>query len=76
VKIPDIVRAAFGAVVKRVVEMAPLSGLVVATGGVVAHDAIVIDLLAEAFGATVETPPYPQFSGALGAALYAADGCE
>jgi predicted CoA-substrate-specific enzyme activase len=73
VKVPDLIKGAFRSVVKRVTEMDPLAGKVVATGGVVAHNPIVIELLSEATGNKVQTPPEPQLSGALGAALYALD---
>jgi activator of 2-hydroxyglutaryl-CoA dehydratase len=53
--------------------MDPFDGKVVATGGVVAHNPLIVELLAEAVGREVRTPPLPQFSGALGAALYAVD---
>lgn len=69
--VPDIVKAAFRAVVQRVVEMIDLTGKVVATGGVVAHHPTIAILLGEATGAEVLIPPDPQLVGALGAALYA-----
>jgi len=75
-KIPDIVKGAFRSIVKRVTEMDPLNGKVVATGGVVAHNPVVLVLLSEAIGSTVETPPTPQFSGAMGAALFAIDASQ
>ncbi len=71
--VPDIVRGVFLSVAKRIAEMAPLSANIVATGGVVAYNPIVIELLAELSGARVAAPPYPQFAGAMGAALYALD---
>lgn len=70
-QIPDIAKGAFRSVVKRVTEMDPLRGKIVATGGVVAHNPIVRELLSEAIGTHVLSPPDPQLSGALGAALYA-----
>jgi predicted CoA-substrate-specific enzyme activase len=72
-KAADIAKGAFRSVVKRVAEMDPLDGTVVATGGVVAHNPIVVELLSEIIGHEVKTPPLPQFSGAFGAALYAAE---
>lgn len=74
-EVQDIVRGVFSSVAKRIGEMAPLSSRIVATGGVVAHNPIVLDLLAEVSGSDVVAPPYPQFTGALGAALYALDSC-
>ena len=69
----DIARGAFRSVVKRVAEMDSFAGTVVATGGVVAHNPIVVELLSEIIGHEVRTPPLPQFAGAIGAALYASD---
>ncbi|MBW2533445.1 MAG: ATPase [Deltaproteobacteria bacterium] len=73
VKVPDIVKGAFRSVVKQIAEMDPLQGTVVATGGVVAHNPIVVELLSEAIGSQVRTPDRPQLTGALGAALLAAE---
>ena len=70
--VADIVRGAFVAVVKRVVEMDRLAGTVLLTGGVVAHNPTVADLLSEQIGLPVQVPPFPQHTGALGAALLAA----
>jgi predicted CoA-substrate-specific enzyme activase len=69
--VPDIVKGAFRSVAKRVSEMHSFTGTTVATGGVVAHNPIVLDILSEIIGAKVLTPPHPQFCGAVGAALYA-----
>jgi len=66
-----IVRGAFHSVINRVVEMDPLDGRVVMTGGVVAHNGAIAEILSERIGRPVEVPPYPQFTGALGAALSA-----
>jgi activator of 2-hydroxyglutaryl-CoA dehydratase len=72
VPVPAIVRGAFQSVVLRVVEMAPLKGDVVLTGGVVAHHPTVGVLLQKKLGRQITVPPHPQFTGALGAALLAA----
>lgn len=69
--INQIVRGAYHAVVLRVVEMAPLDGEVVLTGGVAAHSRTVAEVFAERVGHHVHVPEYPQFTGALGAALAA-----
>ncbi len=71
--VADIVRAAFCSVVKRIVEMDRADGRLVATGGVVAHNPYLAKLLGEAFGAETLVPPDAQFTGALGAALFAAE---
>jgi len=67
--LPEIIKAAFRSVVKRVLEMDPLSGQVVMTGGVVAHNPIIVELLSDALGRSVLVPDHPQYTGALGAAL-------
>lgn len=67
----DIVKGVYGSVVKRVMEMDPLTGDVVLTGGVIAHNDVLIDLFEEALGRPVYVPPNPQFTGAFGAALFA-----
>jgi activator of 2-hydroxyglutaryl-CoA dehydratase len=74
--VQDIVRGVFWSVAKRIGEMAPLSDNIVVTGGVVAYNPIVIELLGELSGARVVAPPYPQLCGAIGAALYAKDASE
>jgi len=70
--VEGIVRGAFESVVARIVEMDPLEGTVVATGGVVAHNPVIVEILAAKLGRPVLTPVAPQFTGALGAALTAA----
>lgn len=71
---PEMVKAAFRSVVARILEMAPLTGQVVMTGGVVAHNPIIVDLLSEALGRRVLVPQHPQYTGAFGAALIAREG--
>jgi predicted CoA-substrate-specific enzyme activase len=67
--LPEIIKAAFRSVAKRIVEMDPLEGQVVMTGGVVAHNRIIVDLVSEALGRGILVPDHPQYTGALGAAL-------
>ena len=69
--LPEMAKAAFRSVARRILEMDPLSGLVVMTGGVVAHNPIIADLISDALGRDVLIPDHPQFTGALGAALIA-----
>ncbi len=71
VRVESIVLGAFVSVVTRVVEMAPLEGRVVLTGGVAEHNPTIARILSERLGRTVEVPPHAQFAGALGAALLA-----
>lgn len=66
-----IVRGAFRSVVERVLEMDTLDGEVVLTGGVVAYNPTVAEILAEKIGCDVSIPPHPQFTGAMGAAITA-----
>jgi len=60
-------------VAKRILEMDPLAGPVVMTGGVVAHNPIIVELVSEALGSEVLVPSHPQHTGALGAALIAGE---
>jgi predicted CoA-substrate-specific enzyme activase len=66
-----LIRGAFASVVNRVVEMDRLSGEVVLTGGVVAHNPTTAEIFADKVDGEVKVPPHPQFTGALGAALTA-----
>ena len=67
----DLARAAYRSVVKRVLEMERVEGRVVATGGVVAHHPMVVELLEDALGTDVTVPEHPQEIGALGVAVAA-----
>jgi (R)-2-hydroxyacyl-CoA dehydratese activating ATPase len=67
----DLARAAYRSVVKRVLEMERVEGAVVATGGVVSHHPMVVELLETAIGARVTVPPHAQEMGALGVAIAA-----
>ena len=71
VDVASLVRGAFLSVINRVTEMDVLQGEVVISGGVVAHNPVIADILAEQLGKPVLVPPDPQFAGALGAALTA-----
>ncbi|MBM4033689.1 MAG: ATPase [Planctomycetes bacterium] len=70
-RVEDIVKGAFRSVVKRLVEMDTVQDTLVLTGGVVAHNPILVRLAGEAFGTPALVPPDPQFVGAFGAALFA-----
>ena len=67
----DIVRGLFDSVAKRILEMDTLTGRVIMTGGVVAFNPIVAELLSARAGVDVEIAPHPQEMGAFGAALLA-----
>jgi predicted CoA-substrate-specific enzyme activase len=68
-KVPEIVAGLIESVVKRIVEMDPLAGEVVLSGGVVAHIPILADMLAKHLGHPVQILPHAQLAGAFGAAL-------
>ncbi|HET9596245.1 MAG TPA: acyl-CoA dehydratase activase [Anaeromyxobacteraceae bacterium] len=67
----DLARAAYRSVVKRVLEMERVAGKVVATGGVIAHHPMVVELLEQAIGGPVIVPEHAQEIGAIGVALAA-----
>jgi len=67
----DIAHGVYDSVVKRILEMDPLEGRVVLTGGVVEHNPMVRQLLAQRLGHEVVVLERAQLAGALGAALIA-----
>jgi len=71
VSVEEIVRGAFVSVISRVLEMDPLAGEVALSGGVVAYNPVVAEILSERLGREVLIAPHPQLTGALGAALSA-----
>lgn len=71
VAVEDIVKGAFSSVVKRILEMDRITGSLVTTGGVVAHNPHLAKMLGVAFGTAAVTPPDAQYTGAFGAALFA-----
>jgi predicted CoA-substrate-specific enzyme activase len=75
-KVEDIVKGAFRSVVKRVLEMDSMTGTLVITGGVIAHNPYLAELIKESFGKEVLVPKDPQLIGALGAALFALEDAE
>jgi predicted CoA-substrate-specific enzyme activase len=72
-RLEDIVRGLFNSVAKRILEMERLGDRVIMSGGVVAHNPIVAEIIAERAGVEVEIAPHPQEMGAFGAALFAAE---
>jgi (R)-2-hydroxyacyl-CoA dehydratese activating ATPase len=72
-KVPEIVAGLVESVVKRIIEMNPLSGEVVLSGGVVAHNPILAEMLAKHLGHPVHILPHAQLAGAFGAAILAAE---
>lgn len=72
--VADIIKAAYSSVIKRVLEMDPLDGAIVLSGGVAAHHPFFISLFEIAMGRRIFIPPLPQLTGAWGAALFAVEG--
>lgn len=72
-KVPEIVAGLIESVVKRIVEMDTLSGEVVISGGVVAHNPVLAEMLAKHLGHPVQILPNAQLAGAFGAALFASE---
>jgi len=72
-KVNDIVKGLFYSVIKRVLEMDSLTERVIMTGGVVAHNPYIVEMVGEMIGRPVMVPEFPQLAGAIGAALYALD---
>jgi predicted CoA-substrate-specific enzyme activase len=71
VKAENLIRGIFGAVISRTMEMDPLEGDIVMTGGVIAYNPFLREMFRERLGRDIFVPPLPQLTGALGAALNA-----
>jgi predicted CoA-substrate-specific enzyme activase len=72
-KVEDVVAGIHDSIARRIVGLVSRVGLedkVIMTGGV-AHNMGVVKALEKRLGWMINVPPYPQFNGALGAALYA-----
>lgn len=70
-QVPAIVKGLFYSVIKRVLEMDPLTDRVAMTGGVVAHNPMLVTMVQEITSREVLVPEHPQLAGAVGAALFA-----
>lgn len=75
-KVPDIVAGLIESVVKRIMEMDPLTGEVVLSGGVAAHNPVLAEMLARHLKHPVHILPNAQLAGAFGAALFASEESE
>jgi predicted CoA-substrate-specific enzyme activase len=71
VEVNDLVKGVFHSVIKRALEMDPLEGEIVMSGGVVAHNPVLVSMFEEKLERKIFVPPLPQLTGAFGAALYA-----
>jgi len=69
----DMIKSAYESVARRVIEMDTLDGTVIMTGGVVTYNDIILEILSKQIGSKILTPPNPQLTGALGAALFASE---
>ena len=76
IAVEDIVRGAFSSVAKRIVEMGSVEGILVTTGGVVAHNPFLAKILGDAFAIETRIAPDAQYMGAFGAALFAKERFE
>jgi len=70
-KVPDIVAGLIESIAKRILEMDPLTGDVVLSGGVVAHNPVLAEILSRHLQRPVQVLPNAQLAGAFGAALMA-----
>ncbi|MGD9309134.1 MAG: acyl-CoA dehydratase activase [Desulfosarcina sp.] len=75
-QIEDIVKGLFFSVISRIKEMDAFTNKVVMTGGVVAHNPYLAEMTEELINRPILVPELPQFTGALGAALYARETYE
>lgn len=71
IEVKDLVKGIFGSVIKRALEMDPLEGNIVMSGGVVAHNPFLVEMFEKKLGRKIFVPPLPQLTGAFGAAIYA-----
>ncbi|MFX1325681.1 MAG: acyl-CoA dehydratase activase [Promethearchaeota archaeon] len=70
-KVEDLIKSAFGSVIKRIIEMTELEGSIVLTGGLIEYNSVIGDLLRSEINTEILIPPRPQLVGAIGAALFA-----
>ena len=71
VEVEDLVKGIFQSIIKRALEMDPLEGNIVMSGGVVAHNPYLVSMFEEKLEKKIFVPPFPQMTGAFGAALFA-----
>jgi predicted CoA-substrate-specific enzyme activase len=73
IAVKDLVKGIFWSVIKRALEMDPLEGNIVMTGGVVAYNPFLVNMFENKLDKKIFVPPLPQLTGAFGAALYASE---
>ncbi len=74
--VAGLIKGLFRSVLRRVLEMDTLTDAVVMTGGVVAHNPYLAQMLGQEIGRETLIPPRPQLAGAEGAALLALKDME
>lgn len=74
--VEDLIKSAFGSVIRRVIEMTELEGTLVLTGGLIAYNPIIAEILKSEVNAEILIPPFPQLIGAIGAALFALESSK
>ncbi|MFX1373899.1 MAG: acyl-CoA dehydratase activase [Promethearchaeota archaeon] len=75
-KVEDMIKSAFGSVIRRIIEMTEIEGSVVLTGGLIAHNSIIGEILKKEINVDIFIPPHPQLIGAFGAALFALENYD
>jgi predicted CoA-substrate-specific enzyme activase len=75
-KVEDLIKSAFGSVIRRIIEMTELEDTIVLTGGLIAYNPIIAEILKNEVHAEILISPFPQFIGAIGAALFALEKSE
>lgn len=75
-KTEDIVNGIYFSMIRRVLEMDSLTADVVMTGGVVAHNRYLVKMAEQMIEREILVPDLPQFTGAIGAALFAKENMQ
>jgi predicted CoA-substrate-specific enzyme activase len=73
IEVKELIKGIFDSVIKRAIEMDPLEGNIVMTGGVVAYNPFLVNMFEKKLDKKIFVPPLPQLTGAIGAALYASE---
>lgn len=73
---PGLMRGVYESVTKRILEMATLDDQVILTGGAIANNSVLVDIFKGKLPNEILVPDFPQFVGALGAALYGIEDWE
>jgi (R)-2-hydroxyacyl-CoA dehydratese activating ATPase len=71
--VENLAKGIFYSVLKRITAMGSFKGNIVMTGGAVANNPYLVDMMNELTDCEILLPTHPQLFGAIGAALYAID---